>query len=111
MQMTVGKRLRAARRDQGLTQQQLASISKVKQGTISGIERGFLKKSTFLVALADALGIDPIWLDTGENRKKDAAELTAMEREIITLLRGLDQDELRREISYLQKISQKHLKI
>ena len=109
--MTVGDRLKKIRKEQGLTQLELQKLSGVKQGTIGAIERGFLKKSTFLLPLADALGIDPIWLDTGKQRQKEAGEVTALEREILKLLRGLDQEQLRREVAYLQKIAQKDLKI
>jgi|TARA_R110002074_G_scaffold213600_1_gene383342 transcriptional regulator with XRE-family HTH domain len=107
--MTVGIRLKAARKQQGLTQAELSRISGVKQGTISAIETEVLKKSTFIVALADAMGVDPIWLNTGVERQKQAKELTAMEQDILRLLKSLDDDELRREIAYLQKVAQKHI--
>ena len=107
--MTVGIRLNAARKQQGLTQAELSRISGVKQGTISAIETEVLKKSTFIVALADAMGVDPIWLNTGVERQKQAKELTAMEQDILRLLKSLDDDELRREIAYLQKVAQKHI--
>tara|TARA_B100000809_G_C14999330_1_gene480949 strand:- start:86 stop:250 length:165 start_codon:yes stop_codon:yes gene_type:complete len=51
--MGVGNRLKKARKAQDLTQAELSRISGVKQGTISAIEIGTLKKSTFIVALAD----------------------------------------------------------
>lgn len=107
--MNVGIRLKAARKQQGLTQAELSRISSVKQGTISAIETEVLKKSTFIVALADAMGVDPIWLNTGVERQKQAKELTAMEQDILRLLKSLDDDELRREIAYLQKVAQKHI--
>ena len=107
--MNVGIRLKAARKQQGLTQAELSRISGVKQGTISAIETEVLKKSTFIVALADAMGVDPIWLNTGVERQKQAKELTAMEQDILRLLKSLDDDELRREIAYLQKVAQKHI--
>tara|TARA_B110001450_G_C17286262_1_gene345559 strand:+ start:166 stop:489 length:324 start_codon:yes stop_codon:yes gene_type:complete len=107
--MNVGIRLKAARKQQGLTQAELSRISGVKQGTISAIETEVLKKSTFIVALSDAMGVDPIWLNTGVERQKQAKELTAMEQDILRLLKSLDDDELRREIAYLQKVAQKHI--
>ena len=109
--MGVGNRLKKARKAQDLTQAELSRISGVKQGTISAIEIGTLKKSTFIVALADALGVDPIWLDTGKERVKEAGEITVLEREVLQLLRLLDADELRREIAYLQKVAIRKSKI
>lgn len=109
--MSVGNRLRESRKAQGLTQLDLQKISGVKQGTIGALERGFLKKSTFILQLADALAVDPQWLDTGEERQKEAAEITPLEREILKLLRVLDPEELRREVAYLQKQTQKEIKI
>lgn len=109
--MSLGKRLKKTRKAQGLTQADLSRISGIKQGTISAIEIGTLKKSTKIVIMADALGVDPIWLDTGKEREKEASEITTLEREILKLLRCLEPEELRREVAYLQKQAQKDIKI
>ena len=63
---TLGERLRHARKLRGLTQQQLASRSKVKQGTISQIERGDQQQTSYGISLAIALDILPEWLATGD---------------------------------------------
>ena len=60
--MNFSERLRAAREHSGLTQDQLAEKSGVKQGTISKIERGDSDSSTFTVELAVACGVRPEWL-------------------------------------------------
>ena len=62
---TLAERLRFARKRCKINQDQLAELSGVGQGVISKIERGSIKKTTGLVALARALDCSPIWLETG----------------------------------------------
>jgi phage repressor protein C with HTH and peptisase S24 domain len=62
---TLGKRLKHARKERGLTQQQLEVASGVKQSDISKLERGESNTTTQLVKLARALGCSAEWLDTG----------------------------------------------
>jgi phage repressor protein C with HTH and peptisase S24 domain len=66
MKLTYGDRLRAARIHKGLSQNRLAEISGVGQGTISKIERGDQDCSAADIKLAKALEIDPIWLSEGD---------------------------------------------
>ena len=63
---TIGKRARAARKFAGMTQTQAAKASGVLQSDISKIERGDTERSTGLIALARAYGVDPTWLDSGD---------------------------------------------
>lgn len=60
--MTLGERLKAARKHAELTQPQLADKSGVSQQTISNIETGLQDKSTDTVQLAVACGVRPEWL-------------------------------------------------
>ncbi|MEE6042393.1 XRE family transcriptional regulator [Avibacterium paragallinarum] len=60
---SLGQRLKTARKEAGLTQTQLAELIGVSQNAIQKIEAGGDTKHTF--ALASALGINPIWLQTG----------------------------------------------
>lgn len=62
---TLGKRLKHARLERGLTQMQLAQASGVKQSDISKLERGDSITTTGVVRLAKALGCSAEWLDTG----------------------------------------------
>ena len=63
---SLAKRVLYARQKVGMSQQQLADASGLKQSDISKIERGQILKTTGLIALARALGSDPNWLDTGD---------------------------------------------
>jgi transcriptional regulator with XRE-family HTH domain len=63
-----GMRLKRARKDRGLTQEELAKLSGVAQTTISDLEKGESKSpvGTNLVALAQSLKVNPDWLATGK---------------------------------------------
>lgn len=65
MREHLGTRLRKARIQAGLTQDQLASASGVSQKTISKIERGDQAVSSAVVQLARACGVAPEWLSEG----------------------------------------------
>ena len=60
-------RLRHARKARDLTQQRLAQLSGIKQGSISDLERGESKafRGNTLVSLARALNVSPEWLSQG----------------------------------------------
>lgn len=70
---TLASRLRDARTEKEMTQMQLSKLSGVRQSDISKIERGDTLRSTSAVELAQALGVDPVWLATGEGEKIAAA--------------------------------------
>jgi transcriptional regulator with XRE-family HTH domain len=64
----IGMRLRHARKLRGLTQQELAKRSGVKQASISDLERGESKsfRGTTLVSLAQTLQVNQDWLSQGK---------------------------------------------
>ena len=64
--MTLGLRLRRARKHAKLTQKELESASGVSQKTISKIERGAQGSSSAIVQLASACGVRPQWLATND---------------------------------------------
>ena len=64
--MTLGHRLKQRRRELGITQQELAKKAGVSQSLIAGIERGSYGETRHVFTLADALGLDPLWLAKGE---------------------------------------------
>lgn len=74
-------RLRHARKLRGLTQDELATKSGIKQGSISDLERGESKtyRGATLVALAHTLKVSPEWLAQGRG---------AMERKDVPLSDG-----------------------
>ena len=62
---TLGERLKAVRKQRGLTQAALAGRVGARQGNINDIESGRNKSSKYLLALADVLNVDARWLERG----------------------------------------------
>lgn len=62
----VGLRLRKARRDKGLTQQQLATEAGTNQAVIQKIENGFSQRPRNIMQIAEVLKVNPAWLQFGE---------------------------------------------
>jgi len=73
--MEYGDRLRNARTAKGYSQQQLAEVSGVPQGTISKIERGDQQTSRYDLALSEALEVSAKWLQTGHGQKSPHSNL------------------------------------
>lgn len=63
---TLADRLIWARERKMWTQEKLAQESGVTQGTIGNIEANLRQRPRGLLAIADALGVSPTWLETGE---------------------------------------------
>lgn len=57
--------MREARERRGLTQADLARAAGVSAGTIGNVEAGSRKQPRDLLAIAEALGVDPHWLANG----------------------------------------------
>jgi transcriptional regulator with XRE-family HTH domain len=68
--MTLGNRLKEARKDARLTQKELASKVGMTQPTLSDLESGNSKGTTNILKIAAVLKVDPVWLDTGRGRKE-----------------------------------------
>lgn len=70
----LGRRVRQARKAEGLTQVQLAKKAGVEQSTISELEKGENVGSVHLVAIARALRRRPQWIETGMPPEFDGGE-------------------------------------
>lgn len=66
---TFADRIRHARQLRQLSQQELARASGLAQSTISSYENQSRASTTRLMALAEALQVNPRWLDTGKGPK------------------------------------------
>ena len=61
--LSIGERIRQARRDAGLSQDALAARLRIAPRTIAGWEHGeFLPRSGQLAAIADQLGVSADWI-------------------------------------------------
>jgi phage repressor protein C with HTH and peptisase S24 domain len=72
--MSIGNRVRQARKDAKMTQGELASKAGIKQSTISDLELGKSQGSTSVASIATALGVSPLWLETGRGPMRTGSE-------------------------------------
>lgn len=71
---TIAERLTDARKKREWTQQELANMAKVSQASIGHLEAGTRKTSRSITLIAEALGVEPLWLAEGKGpRSKWAA--------------------------------------
>jgi len=68
--MSIGERVRKARKEKGLTQIELAKATGIAQATLSGLEKGDFKSSGYVASLASVLGVSALWLETGKGPEK-----------------------------------------
>ena len=68
--MSIGKRVREARKEAGLTQKQLADKVGVSQAALSELENGDSYGTTRLAAMASVLNVSALWLETGRGQKR-----------------------------------------
>ncbi len=73
--MSIGTRIKEARRDKKLTQKQLADKVGIKQPTLSELENGDSAGTTMIASFAAALGVNALWLETGKGEKHSPQEL------------------------------------
>jgi phage repressor protein C with HTH and peptisase S24 domain len=62
---TLAERLAWAREQKGLTQDALAKLAGVSQGTIGNLESGLRQSARRIVNIASALNVDAVWLAEG----------------------------------------------
>ena len=85
----IGRRLREARENQGLTQDELAARAETSQGVIQKIENGHSLRPRIVVALALACRVTPVWLAWGVTIPLTTARQALVEdRERIGLANG-----------------------
>jgi transcriptional regulator with XRE-family HTH domain len=90
-------RLKWAREQKRLTQEQLAVAADVSQSTIGNLESGLRRTARKLVTIANVLGVDAYWLETGEGSPRgqavdelvrQVATLTPAERSVVSAVIG-----------------------
>lgn len=84
-----GDRIRARRKELGMSQPDLAKAAGLKQPTISNIERGRNRGSAYVVQLAHALKCAAQWLATGKG-KPDQDEVESPYSELLSKYRQAD---------------------
>lgn len=69
------ERLKKARFEKGISQRELATRIGRAQSAIAVLESGRNKESTNIATIAQVLGVDPVWLETGNGQMKNAYKL------------------------------------
>jgi SOS-response transcriptional repressor LexA len=72
--MSIGSRIKQARKAMKLTQIELAKKSGLNQSTISDLEVGKSQGTTYLGTLASALNVNALWLETGKGQMSPSVE-------------------------------------
>lgn len=91
--MNVGKRIRSLRLAAGMKQGELARLAKIKQSTLSDLERGdsARPRGDSLTALANALKVSHEWLISGEGLPVQLVQPTIEESELLHLFREMTE--------------------
>jgi transcriptional regulator with XRE-family HTH domain len=89
---TLGKRLKAARKSKGFTQQELEKLSGVSQQLISKIESEKIESTTEVFNLAEVLDVNAKWLATGNGEMSGESRAASSEhsREDLAILNMLN---------------------
>lgn len=96
--MSIGNRIRAARRARGLTQKELAASVGISQATLSELETGESAGTTMLATFAKALKVNAYYLETGIGPKEYVehgapAETNTQEEELLAAYRSANAAE------------------
>ena len=67
--MTTGERIKEARLAKGLSQKALAEDVGITQPSLSQLENGESKSTSYTAAIAAKLGVNALWLETGKGPK------------------------------------------
>lgn len=72
--MSIGTRIKQLRKEAKLSQIELAEKVGLKQSTISDLEVGKSTGTTYLAQIAQVLGVNALWLETGKGGRDGRAE-------------------------------------
>lgn len=95
--MTIGERVKRARKHAGLNQRDLAKAIGITQPSLSELERGESRSSAYLIQIASVCGVDASWLATGKGNmlgKQISPDAELLDTEIIEGDEPLRPDEV-----------------
>ena len=76
--MNLSERIKLARRKANLTQSELAESVGIAQTAISQLESGKTLRSSYLIQIAQACGVNSVWLQSGEGDMHSAEDRAAL---------------------------------
>lgn len=85
--MSIGSRIKEARRAAKLTQKELAKKVGMAQASLSELETGESQGTTLIASFAAALGVSALWLETGRGQMTDAGAAN-QPKELLDLVPG-----------------------
>lgn len=102
--MSIAKNMRLARKNMGLTQEELAHKINVKKQTIQKYESGVISNvpSDKVEAIADVLNVSPIWLMGWEDEQPAPISESELDVKLIDMLVSLQPDELAMVDAFVQ---------
>lgn len=80
---TIGDRVRIARKDNGMTQGQLAAAVGIAQPTLSNLEKGKHAETVKIVEIAKILGVRPEWLSSGVGPMRADDAVPAFDQNVV----------------------------
>ena len=97
--MELKERLKLARKNKGMTQTEVADKSGLTQATYSQLERGIVKSTGRIVAIANTLQVNIEWLATGEG------QIPTNRQQVDGLVASLPLDDDEAEIPFYKDIA------
>jgi transcriptional regulator with XRE-family HTH domain len=88
--MSIGLRIKQARKLRGMTQVELARIARTQQAVISDLENGRQKSTTYIVDIANALRVRPEWIVRGALPMEPERGATEIDEHVLRLLDDWD---------------------
>ena len=81
--MSIGSRVKQARKAAKMTQAELAARTGLNQSTISDLEVGKSHGTTYVASLASAMGVSPLWVETGKGPMtvESSSDITPVEED------------------------------
>lgn len=92
--MNLSERIKLSRKHAGLTQSELAESVGIAQTAISQLESGKTLRSSYLIQIARACGVNSVWLASGEGEMHSPEDVvTYFSSELEEILRGEHEDD------------------
>lgn len=105
--MNLSERIKAARKQAGLTQSGLAEKVGIAQTAISQLESGKTLRSTYLVQIARACRVNSVWLASGEGEMTSPENIsTYLSDELDEVLRGEHEDDAALNAALRQRLEE-----
>lgn len=95
METSLQDRLKSARKEANLSQQEIASRVGLTQSAYAKLETGVAQSSTLLPQIAFHFGVRPYWLATGKGPKFEQEMLHVDEKELVNMWRSFSEESKR----------------